>query len=314
MKTQRLTSSRRDIAHAADLLRGGKLVAFPTETVYGLGADVTNDQAVSRIYSVKNRPSFNPLIVHVYVKNAAVDFVEFNPAAELLADRFWPGPLTLLLPQKKSAHISQRVASQSSTVGIRVPSHPVAQSLLQAFGGAVAAPSANLSGCLSPTTVEHVLSGLSNRIDAVVDGGPCRVGIESTIIGFKDNRAIIVRHGGIALDTLEAALNADLTANEKLPASIAPGQLPRHYAPDCPLRINARERRSGEVYLGFGSQDGDRNLSPNGNLTEASSHLFAELHALNSLGKPIAVAPIPNQGLGIAINDRLKRASAPKTE
>ncbi len=314
MKTQKLSSSAQDITYAATILRGGKLVAFPTETVYGLGADASSDLAVSRIYVAKNRPSFNPLIVHVCSKQAASGVVEFNSAAELLADKFWPGPLTLLLPQKKSAPISQHIASESSVLGIRVPSHPVAQSLLRTFGGAIAAPSANMSGSLSPTTAEHVLSGLSNRIDAVIDGGTCPVGIESTIIGFNDNCTLIIRPGGIALDTLEAALATEITASEKLPTTIAPGQLPSHYAPDCPLRINAHERRSGEVYLGFGQQDGDRNLSPSGNLAEASAHLFEELHAMNSLGKPIAVAPIPNRGLGIAINDRLQRASAPKTK
>jgi L-threonylcarbamoyladenylate synthase len=292
------------------LLGQGALVAFPTETVYGLGADARDGQAVAAIYEAKGRPAFNPLIVHVPDAAAAKAFGEWSPTAEQLAQAFWPGPLSLVLPLRDGHGLSSLVTAGLDTVALRVPKHPAAQALLRAFGGPVAAPSANPSGRISPTTAQHVLEGLGGKVAAILDDGPCSVGLESTIIGLRGAPQLL-RPGGVAQEDIEAVLGTSLapaTGNEVS----APGQLVSHYAPAAPVRLNARSAHPGEVYLGFGNMSCDLNLSPSGNLREAAAHLFDHLHRLDHTGKPIAVAPIPATGLGLAINDRLKRAAAPR--
>jgi L-threonylcarbamoyladenylate synthase len=298
------------IAAGADLLRAGALVSFPTETVYGLGADARQGAAVARIFEAKGRPDFNPLIVHVTDLEAARALVRFTPEAEDLARAFWPGPLTLVLPLRAQSGISELVSAGLPTLAIRVPEHPAAQALLRAFGGPVAAPSANPSGRISPTTADHVRAGLGGRIDAVLDAGPCPVGLESTILGWNGG-PVLLREGGLPAAAIETAMGRTLSAPGG-DAITAPGQLASHYAPGAAVRLNAAQAAPGEVLLGFGQVDGDMNLSPAGDLREAAANLFAMLHDLDRTGRPIAVAPVPDTGLGRAINDRLRRAAAPR--
>lgn len=295
---------------AAALLAAGELVAFPTETVYGLGADARNGRAVASIFEVKGRPRFNPLIVHVANIEQAKSMVDWSVAAEKLAASFWPGALTLVLPLKPDHSLSALVTAGLSTVALRVPAHPTARALLDAFGGPVAAPSANPSGRISPTTAQHVLQGLGGKIAAVLDDGPCTIGLESTIVCLGEVPRLL-RAGGIATEDIEAALGTRLEAAAPDQIS-APGQLDSHYAPDAPVRLNVAHPGADEVFIGFGEMHCDENLSPDGDLNEAASRLFDCLHRMNATGKPIAVAPIPHTGLGAAINDRLRRASAPR--
>ncbi len=309
--TQDLPANADGLAKAADLLRQGLLVAFPTETVYGLGGDARNGEAVAAIYEAKGRPSFNPLIAHVASTETAKRFVEWTDQADLLADAFWPGPLTLVLPLRPDHGISSLVTAGLDTLAVRVPAHPTAHALLTAFDGPVAAPSANPSGQISPTTAAHVRAGLEGRIAAVLDDGPCGVGLESTIVGLAGTPALL-RPGGVALEQIEEVLKAELHHHQPGDLLTAPGQLQSHYAPDAPVRLNARSRQGDEVLLGFGPVDCDLNLSSTGNLPEAAANLFAALHKLNDTGRPIAVSPIPHHGLGAAINDRLRRAAAPR--
>ncbi len=309
--TQDLPANANGLAKAADLLRQGLLVAFPTETVYGLGGDARNGEAVAAIYEAKGRPSFNPLIAHVASTETAKRFVEWTDQADLLADAFWPGPLTLVLPLRPDHGISSLVTAGLDTLAVRVPAHPTAHALLTAFDGPVAAPSANPSGQISPTTAAHVRAGLEGRIAAVLDDGPCGVGLESTIVGLAGTPALL-RPGGVALEQIEEVLKAELHHHQPGDLLTAPGQLQSHYAPDAPVRLNARSRQGDEVLLGFGPVDCDLNLSSTGNLPEAAANLFAALHKLNDTGRPIAVSPIPHHGLGAAINDRLRRAAAPR--
>ncbi len=309
--TQDLPANADGLAKAADLLRQGLLVAFPTETVYGLGGDARNGEAVAAIYEAKERPSFNPLIAHVASTETAKRFVQWTDQADLLADAFWPGPLTLVLPLRLDHGISSLVTAGLDTLAVRVPAHPTAQALLAAFDGPVAAPSANPSGQISPTTAAHVRAGLEGRIAAVLDDGPCGVGLESTIVGLAGTPALL-RPGGLALEQIEEVLKAELHHHQPGDLLTAPGQLQSHYAPDAPVRLNARSRQGDEVLLGFGPVDCDLNLSSTSNLPEAAANLFAALHKLNDTGRPIAVSPIPHHGLGAAINDRLRRAAAPR--
>jgi L-threonylcarbamoyladenylate synthase len=297
---------------AAAILRRGGLVAFPTETVYGLGGDARDDRAVAAIFAAKGRPQFNPLIVHVPDVASARTIAVMDTRAERLAAAFWPGALTLVLPLRKGAGISPLVTAGLPTVAVRVPAHRVARGLLRAFGGPVAAPSANPSGRVSPTTAAHVVAGLEGRIDAVVDGGPCGVGVESTIIGL-DGPATLLRAGGIAAEAVEAVLGAPLTEAAGGDRPVAPGALASHYAPRGVVRLGALRAEPGEVMLGFGPVVCDLNLSNSGDLTEAAANLFASLHRLDAMGAlRIAVSPIPETGLGRAINDRLRRAAAPR--
>lgn len=310
-----LPANENGFDRAVDIWRSGGLVAFPTETVYGLGADARNDGAVAGIFEAKERPSFNPLIVHVPSIEVAKTYVAWSDAADVLARAFWPGPLTLVLPLNPTAGISQLVTNGKDTLAIRVPAHPVAQSLLAAFGGPIAAPSANPSGRISPTEPNHVLEGLGNRIDAIVDAGPCDVGVESTIIGlFREPH--LLRPGGLPLEMIEQALGREIQppqTNVDHADISAPGQLASHYAPNATMRLNATSSKDDELLLGFGEINGDLNLSASGDLREAAAKLFGHLHKLDDGSKrPIAVAPIPDHGLGRAINDRLARAAAPR--
>lgn len=310
--TARLAADPAGIAQAAQMLRAGGLVAFPTETVYGLGADARNGAAVAGIYRAKGRPSFNPLIVHVPDWETAARYVLFDPVATVLAESFWPGPLTLVLPLKDDAGIASLVTAGLPTLAVRVPAHPVARALLAEFGGPVAAPSANPSGRISPTQADHVMGGLDGLIDAVVDGGACLVGLESTIVTTQPQPTLL-RFGGISAEAIESVLGQPL-AQDQTPAAVqAPGQLASHYAPRGVVRLNVTKPAPDEAYLGFGPVDAPLNLSPTGDLTEAAARLFDCLHQLDAQGaRKIGVAPIPKDGLGAAINDRLRRAAAPR--
>lgn len=317
--TQTLTPDATGIGHAAQLLKDGALVAFPTETVYGLGADARNGKAVAAIFEAKGRPSFNPLIVHVASIEEAKSLVELPFVLERLARVFWPGPLTLVAPVKEGSGLSELVSAGLPTVAVRVPNHPLAKSLLEAFGGPVAAPSANVSGSISPTTVRHVLDGLAGQITAVVDGGRCSVGLESTIIGARGDQAVLLRLGGLPPEVIEAAAGGQLGKPEAGKIE-APGQLLSHYAPSTSLRLNAEYPDDEEVYLAFGNGKDVANsldLSPSRDMREAAANLFAHLHDLDELAKTnglrgISAAPVPEIGLGLAINDRLKRAATPR--
>ncbi len=301
------------LARAADILRAGGLVAFPTETVYGLGGDARSDRAVAGIFAAKDRPRFNPLIAHLPDLAAAEEFALFDDRARALAAAFWPGPLTLVLPLRPGAGLSPLVTAELPTVAIRVPAHPVAQALLRAFGGPLAAPSANPSGRVSPTRAAHVAEGLSGRIDAILDGGACAVGVESTILGL-DGPATLLRPGGLPAEAIEALIGP-LTTGGNAAKPNAPGQLASHYAPAAAIRLNAGDTRPGEIRLGFGPGAAALNLSPTGDLTEAAANLFHLLREADRMAGPggtIAIAPIPETGLGRAINDRLRRAAAPR--
>ncbi len=309
--TERLSPDAAGIARAAAILRTGGLVAFPTETVYGLGGDARSDMAAARIFEAKGRPRFNPLIAHVASVEAARRIARFTPDAERLAAAFWPGPLTLVLPLREDAGVAPLVTAGLPTVAVRVPAHPLARQLLEAMDRPVAAPSANPSGKLSPTRAEDVLAGLGGRIEAVLDGGPCPVGVESTIVGL-DGPPRLLRPGGLPAEAIEECLGAPLLLPVAGAAVTAPGMLASHYAPEAALRLDATEAVPGELLLGFGPVSGDLNLSAAGDLTEAAANLFHHLRALDAAGARIAVAPIPDRGLGRAINDRLARAAAPR--
>ncbi|MGB0852950.1 MAG: L-threonylcarbamoyladenylate synthase [Pikeienuella sp.] len=303
--------STNDIDQAAEALSRGELVAFPTETVYGLGGDGRSDDAVAAIYAAKGRPSFNPLILHVASLAAAEEIAELPESALLLAEAFWPGPLTIVAPLRVGAGASALARAGLPTIALRVPAHPIAQALLHSFGGPVAAPSANPSGRISPTTAQHVMSGLSGKIAGVIDGGQCEVGLESTIIGFDGKTPIMLRAGGLAAEDIERVLAEPLRAHSG--AITAPGQLISHYAPRARLRLEATQIAPGEALIGFGNvPDAAVNLSPTGDLTEAAARLFAALHDMDEKTEVIAVSPIPHHGLGAAINDRLRRAAAPR--
>lgn len=309
----------KSIARATELLRDGKLVAFPTETVYGLGGDATNDKAVSAIYAAKGRPQFNPLIIHV-AETAALDgLIEWNDTARLLAQQFWPGPLTLVLPRHKNATISLLASAGLDTLAVRVPSHPVALQLLRAVERPLAAPSANASGKLSPTTPLHVAESLGDKVHLILAGGKTQIGVESTVLNLATARPTLLRPGGVTKEQLVSLLGPieDISSTSS-DAPASPGMLASHYAPNIPLRMNADAVAPNEALLAFGP---DRlikggavrlNLSPDGDLQEAAANLFAMLRQLDQPGlKGIAVMPIPHTGLGVAINDRLKRASTP---
>lgn len=289
----------------------GKVVAFPTETVYGLGADATNSDAVLRIYETKGRPRFNPLIVHVADLGMAEQLVEFTPLARRLS-AFWPGPLTLVLKRKSGAGLSDIVTAGLDTVGIRIPAHPLALELIRAAGRPLAAPSANPSGRLSPTTAQQVDEPFQGLVP-VLDGGPCEAGVESTILAVDGDRVVRLRAGALPRGEIELALSQPIEIAGKDAAISAPGMLASHYAPNAALRLNATAAEPGEALLGFGTASGATlNLSPAGDLHEAARNLFSMLHQLDRTATRIAVSPVPEEGLGEAINDRLRRAAAPR--
>ena len=291
------------IARAARILRDGGLVAVPTETVYGLAARADSDEAVAKIYAAKGRPSFNPLITHVRDREQAHLYAEFSPVADDLAARYWPGPLTLVLPRRGEAQLAAAVTAGLPTVAVRCPAHPVMRELLAMCDFPLAAPSANRSGFISPTTPDHVLASLDGRIDMVLDGGASAAGLESTIVAVRGDSAIeVLRPGPLDLGGL-ASSGAGIEA---------PGQMASHYAPGKPVRLGATEVAPDEFFIGFGAIDGDCTLSASGDLVEAAAQLYACLHHGALSAKPrIAVAPVPMEGIGIAINDRLRRAAAP---
>ena len=319
--TIRLSASGRGIRAAVALLRRGGLVAFPTETVYGLGADARAERAVAGIYRAKGRPSRNPLIVHVADVEAAMALVDLPEEGRAAARDFWPGPLTLVAPARAGSGIAPICQAGMPTLAVRVPAAPLALDLLRAFGGPLAAPSANLSGKISPTSADHVMEELTGRIDGVLPGGECAGGRESTILGFEGGRPVLLRPGGVTLEALRAALGpVDAPGIVEDAAPTAPGQMTSHYAPGASLRLGAEGPRLGEAWLGFGPDPArgsalSRNLSPSGSLEEAAANLFGHLRVLDELLEgqgTIAVAPIPAEGLGHAINDRLARAAAPR--
>lgn len=308
-----------NIRKASHHLLAGELVVFPTETVYGLGGDATNDLAVARIFDAKGRPRFNPLIVHFAQPGQARLQARFDDRADRLAAEFWPGPLTLVLPRQRDSQISLLASAGLENIAVRVPGHPVALSLLAACGRPVAAPSANVSGKVSPTTAGHAAETIGAKVAMILDGGPCRVGIESTVIDLSGETAALLRHGAV-LEEDVAAVIGPVTDRTRLSTDRpgAPGLLASHYAPELPLRLNAQNADSQEALLAFGPNAFSgpaaiRNLSPSGDLIEAAANLFAMLRALD---RPeysgIAVMPIPERGIGRAINDRLRRAAAPR--
>lgn len=320
----RTIAAGRDAAREAALcLAGGGLAAFPTETVYGLGADAANGEAVARLYAAKGRPAFNPLIAHVHDTDAAQRIAHFNNDARRLAAAFWPGPLTLVLPKRADCRICSLATAGLETVAVRVPDHPVAREILAAFGEAVVAPSANRSGHVSPTTAAHVMADLRGRIDLIVDGGATPVGVESTIVSCLGETALL-RPGGLPREEIEHALGHPLAATRQpeTPADdvpLAPGMLASHYAPRARLRLDATDLRPGEALLAFGPPPAHAggmrvlNLSEKGDLVEAAANLFSHLRELDRAGaSAIAVMPVPHHGLGEAINDRLRRAAAPR--
>ena len=319
--TIRLSASDRGLRAAAALLREGRLVAFPTETVYGLGALAADGRAVAGIFAAKGRPRFNPLIVHVADLAAAEALAEFGPAARALAQAFWPGPLTLVLPRRPGGAVADLVTAGQGSVAIRVPAHALARRLLAQVGAPLAAPSANPSGRVSPTTADHVLDGLSTRIAAVIDGGACEVGLESTIIGLTDGTPRLLRPGGLPAEAAEAALGRPLAAPAPAPAEApqAPGQLAAHYAPRVALVPGATVADAGALWLAFGPLGGRRglSLSEGRDIAEAAATLFDALHRIDRMAAEagvtrVLVDPVPDTGLGRAINDRLARAAAPR--
>jgi L-threonylcarbamoyladenylate synthase len=307
------------IAEAARLILEGGLVAFPTETVYGLGGDATNERAVAAIFEAKGRPQFNPLISHVLGPDEAKRLVRWSDTADKLAARFWPGPLTLVLPRAKESPIALLATAGLDTVAVRAPAHPLAQALIRAVGRPLAAPSANRSGTVSPTRAEHVAESLGDRVKMILDGGPCQVGLESTVLDLSTDAPTLLRPGGATREAIEAVIGP-IALSDAIPsgnsARKSPGQLESHYAPTRPVRLNASTVVADEGLLAFGPDVPSGalltlNLSPGGELAEAAANLFAMLRALDRPGiGRIAVMPIPQTGLGLAINDRLRRAAA----
>jgi L-threonylcarbamoyladenylate synthase len=304
--TEVVPADAEGIAKAARILESGGLVAVPTETVYGLAARADSAEAVARIYAAKGRPDFNPLIVHVAGLEQAERYAEFSPGARALAAAHWPGPLTLVLPRRKDAGLAEAVTAGLPTVALRVPVHPVMQALLAACGFPLAAPSANRSGFISPTTATHVLASLDGRINMVLDGGAASAGVESTIVAVRaDGSEEELRPGPLLIGERFQPTGGESSIE-------APGQLASHYAPGKPVRLNARWAEADEFMIGFGAVQGDCTLSANGDVTQAAANLYACLHKAARAPQPrIAVAPVPDEGIGRAINDRLRRAAAP---
>ena len=322
LKTQILPANEAAVTAAARCLTEGGLVAFPTETVYGLGTDAANARAIARLYEAKGRPSFNPLIAHVGDIGAGMRIASFNATAQKLAEAFWPGPLTLVLPKTSDCAVADLATAGLDTIAIRVPAHSIARAILRAFGGPVVAPSANLSGHVSPTSAAHVHSDLAGRIDLIVDGGAVAVGVESTIVGCFDT-PMLLRPGGVPRGEIERVLGRELArpaedADNDAGQPLAPGMLASHYAPRTPVRLDAGSVEANEALLAFGTASvpgaeaatAVMNLSPRGDLSEAAANLFGYLRALDTKGaRGIAVMPVPHHGLGEAINDRLRRAA-----
>ena len=312
MQTKIFNTSIHDLSKASELIKSGGTLAFPTETVYGLGADATNKLAVAKIFQAKGRPSFNPLIIHCFSIEQIQTFAMWSSEAQTVADKFWPGPLTMVLPLLPNNQISSLALAGLQTVAVRMPDHSVAQSILQLANTPIAAPSANPSGAVSATKAEHVISRLNGKIDGIISGYSSKIGLESTIISFLPEPSIL-RFGAIDETDISELLGLDLKKKRKDEKISAPGQLSSHYAPKGSIRLNSKVFKKNEVSLGFGEILCDLNLSREANLAEAAANLFDYLHRLDEMGaEKIAVSPIPEEGIGIAINDRLRRAAAPK--
>ncbi len=303
-----------NISNAADVIKTGGLVAFPTETVYGLGANVYNPKAVANIYAAKGRPSFNPLISHIAEIDFLKSYAKTDERVLSLAKHFWPGPLTFVLNRIDENPALDLACAGLRTVTVRMPNHPVALELIKKSGVPIVAPSANKSQTISPTTARHVYESLGEKVDMILDGGQCKVGVESTIIDLTGGDVVLLRAGGIALEDLESFLGVKILishGNPDLPSS--PGQLLKHYAPAHDFRINATKREGDEFFIGFGDiKDCDLNLSPSGDLCEAAANLFSYMRMADEDGRNIAMSPIPDKGLGLAINDRIRRAAYKK--
>jgi len=311
-----LTDQRPQLIDAAEILRRGGLVAIPTETVYGLAADATNDHAVARIFEAKGRPQFNPLIAHVTDVDMAMRYVDLSDEALVLAQAFWPGPLTIVARRRADCAVSLLASAGLETLGVRCPGHDLARALIAEMDSPLAAPSANRSGSVSPTRPEHVKASLNGRVDFILDGGDCKVGLESTIVKIEEGAIIVLRPGGISREDLSVVSKLPVKVTTPGAAIEAPGMMKSHYAPSVRVRLNALEARDGEIFLGFHDKAAERglNLSPKGDLREAAANLFAYFHHLdaecqNKNIHTIAVAPIPDTGIGLAINDRLRRAA-----
>ena len=304
-----LEPTRDAIALAGNILRQGGLVGLPTETVYGLAADASNPAAIARLYAAKGRPAFNPLIAHIGSTDMARQIGVFPRTAMKMAEAFWPGPLTLVVEATAHSPVCDLARAGLETVALRQPAHPAARRLLAEFGGALAAPSANPSGQISPTSAAHVAADMGDAVDLILDGGPSTAGIESTIVDARGPSPILLRPGSIDADQIETIWPGLVHAKTDPNAPRSPGQLQRHYAPTNPIRLNATAPQPGESFLAFGEMAGTANLSATQNLIEAAANLFHMLRALDKLGRPIAVAPIPKHGVGEAINDRLSRAA-----
>ena len=311
-KPQRVISGSKGLQRARLAIHAGDIVAFSTETVYGLGADATNNQAVAKIFKTKGRPRFNPLIVHVLNENIAKKLVSWNTAANKLSRAFWPGPLTLVLPRLPGSKVSLLASAGLDTLAIRVPSHSLAQKLLSSTDCPIAAPSANKFGRMSPTTALHVDEEFGPELTLILDGGPCALGLESTVVDLTTKRPVLLRPGSITNEEIGTVIGPIATATQHSKIK-SPGMLDRHYAPKASLRLNVNAPVDGEVLVGFGplAPDGAVNLSPAGDLLEAATNFFSTLRELDSAGnKKLAIMPIPTSGLGFAINDRLKRAAS----
>lgn len=312
MQTKIFNTSKPDLLKASKLIKTGGTLAFPTETVYGLGADATNNLAVAKIFQAKGRPSFNPLIIHCFSIEQIQAFAMWSSDAQTVAEKFWPGPLTMVLPLLPHSKIASLALAGLQTVAVRIPAHSIAQSILKLANTPIAAPSANPSGSVSATKAKHVISKLSGKIEGIVSGGSSEIGLESTIISFLPDPRIL-RFGAIDEADISEILSLDLKKKALDGEISAPGQLSSHYAPKGSIRLNSKVFKNKEVSLGFGKVICDLNLSRTENLIEAAANLFDCLHKLDEMGaEKIAVSPIPEEGIGIAINDRLKRAAAPK--
>ena len=312
MQTKIFNTSKPDLLKASKLIKTGGTLAFPTETVYGLGADATNNLAVAKIFQAKGRPSFNPLIIHCFSIEQIQAFAMWSSDAQTVAEKFWPGPLTMVLPILPNGKIASLALAGLQTVAVRIPAHSIAQSILKLANTPIAAPSANPSGSVSATKAEHVISKLNGKIAGIVSGGSSEIGLESTIISFLPDPRIL-RFGAIDEADISEILSLDLKKKALDGEISAPGQLSSHYAPKGSIRLNSKVFKNKEVSLGFGKVICDLNLSRTENLIEAAANLFDCLHKLDEMGaEKIAVSPIPEEGIGIAINDRLKRAAAPK--
>ena len=312
MQTKIFNTSKPDLLKASGLIKTGGTLAFPTETVYGLGADATNNLAVAKIFQAKGRPSFNPLIIHCYSIDQIQTFARWSSEAQTVAEKFWPGPLTMVLPVLPNGKIASLALAGLRTVAVRIPEHSVAQSILKLANTPIAAPSANPSGSVSATKAEHVISKLNGKIEGIISGGSSEIGLESTIISFLPDPSVL-RLGAIDQTDISEILSLDLKKKTTQEEISAPGQLSSHYAPKGSIRLNSKVFKNNEVSLGFGKVSCDLNLSRTENLIEAAANLFDCLHKLDEMGaEKIAVSPIPEEGIGIAINDRLKRAAAPR--